>query len=305
MKVLISFIVFYVSVSLYFFSSEVAYSLSDDKQDKITSITNDNSAMEIPQELTHFEDFTALSCEEDEDKEDEEEIKTLPKKPIKMEEQLVDIDEQFKEFAIISIPDLTIKTDKSDFWQILYMIESRQGASLFRPKNRGKSCLNTSAPCGHHQLNAQALKDIGCKSRQCKKDREDYDKSLAMTKKLQAINKKRMKKFGYKDLPEYQEYLIHQQGAKGTSIILAASEGKKLLSKSIKNNMANNSPYSYKQLRKMGSKLAAKQFMKYWQKQWNKKKVMVTQHARNKSMELPELSPHDLQIALNITIPDY
>lgn len=198
---------------------------------------------------------------------------------------------------LITIPE---KINLADYWETLYSVESKQGLLLYRPSNKSKSCATAKGPCGHHQLTAQALRDIKCVKQQCKKDRENYKKSLAMSKKLDEINNKRMLKTGYKNLPEYQKYLIHQQGASGISTILAASDGKKLLSKRIKRNMANNSPYSYKSLRKMGSKLAAEQFMKYWQSKWDDEKKMLSL-TQNTSTP-PLLTEYELQVALNIKL---
>ena len=162
-----------------------------------------------------------------------------------------------------------------DFWTTLYSVESKQGKLLYRPSNKNRNCETTSAPCGHHQLSLQALKDISCVTKQCKRDREDFKKSLAMSKQLQAINDKRLKKAGYADLPEYQRYLIHQQGASGLKRIIASSKGSKLLSRNLKKNMAGNSPYSYRALRKMGSKLAAKKFLQHWEKKWQYEKFLI------------------------------
>ena len=164
---------------------------------------------------------------------------------------------------------------KPDFWTTLHSVESKQGKLLYRPSNKNRNCDTTSAPCGHHQLSLQALKDISCLTKQCKRDRENFQKSLAMSKKLQAINDKRLKKAGYSNLPEYQKYLIHQQGASGLKRIIASSKGSKLLSRNLKKNMAGNSPYSYRTLRKMGSKLAAKKFLQHWEEKWQKEKVLI------------------------------
>ncbi len=161
------------------------------------------------------------------------------------------------------------------YWKTLHSIESKQGKLLYRPRNKNKNCNNTSSPCGHHQLSVQALKDIKCKTKQCKKDRENFSKSLAMSKKLQNINERRLLKSGYKNLPEYQKYLIHQQGASGLKTILASSKGTKLLSRNLKRNMAGNSPYSYRTLRRMGSKLAAKKFLKHWESKWQSEKKLI------------------------------
>ena len=195
-----------------------------------------------------------------------------------------------------------------DYWQTVYSIESKQGKLLYRPRNKSRSCAFTTSPCGHHQLTVQALKDIGCTSIQCRKDRLNFAKSLEMSKKLLALNEKRLKKSGYTKLDDYQRYLIHQQGASGIKTILAATKGEKLLNKSIKKNMANNSPYSYKQLKRMGSKLAAKKFMLHWQQKWEKEKRLVAgissiQKALNDveidPLVIPTLSDNEIRLALN------
>jgi len=167
------------------------------------------------------------------------------------------------------------KIAKVGYWDTVHSIESKQGKLLYRPRNKSRSCTYTTSPCGHHQLTAQALKDIGCKSIQCRKDRLNYSKSLAMSKKLLAKNEKRLKKNGYENLEDYQRYLIHQQGATGIKVILGATKGEKLLNKTIKKNMANNSPYSYRQLNRMGSRLAANIFLSHWKSKWEKEKQLV------------------------------
>ena len=194
------------------------------------------------------------------------------------------------------------KAKKPNFWSTLYSVESKQGARLYRPRNRSKSCATTSAPCGHHQLSLQALRDIGCTSAQCKKDREDYAKSLAMSQKLQAINQKRLVKKGIKHtLPEYQRYLIHQQGAYGLKKIIAAAEGQTKLSKKFFKHMANNCSYSYKSLKKMGSKLAAKTFLQHWKIKWDNEKELIIV-TRQELGDLPLFTDNELQVALNLNI---
>ena len=197
------------------------------------------------------------------------------------------------------------------YWQTVYSIESKQGKLLYRPKNKSRSCAHTDSPCGHHQLTGKALRDIGCKSQQCKKDRLDYAKSLKMSKKLLALNEKRLKKNGFDNLNHYQRYLIHQQGASGIKNILAAVKGDKLLSSRIKKNMANNSPFTYKQLKRMGSKLAATKFMQHWQVKWENEKRLVagisdysgiqTVSNDNKGdpLIIPTFSDYEIQLALN------
>ena len=205
-------------------------------------------------------------------------------------------------------------TKTPDFWTTLHSIESKQGRLLYRPSNKNKNCSSTSSPCGHHQLSLQALKDISCTTRKCKSDREDYKKSLAMSKRFEAINLKRLKQAGFTNLPEYQQYLIHQQGAAGLKIILSASHGKKTLSRKLEKNMANNSPYSYKKLRKLGSKLAAKKFLHHWKQKWQDEKKLIvayqskskqstklpTSKIKDKAVDLPFFNDYQLQIALNL-----
>lgn len=202
---------------------------------------------------------------------------------------------------------------KVGYWDTVHSIESKQGKLLYRPRNKSRSCTYTTAPCGHHQLTVQALKDIGCNSIQCRKDRLNYSKSLKMSKQLLALNEKRLKKNGYQNLEDYQRYLIHQQGASGIKVILGATKGKKLLNKHIKKNMANNSPYSYRQLTRMGSRLAAKIFLSHWKSKWEKEKQLVagvslaSNHTSNQdsyqtsaeSFSLPLFNDSEIQLALN------
>jgi hypothetical protein len=194
---------------------------------------------------------------------------------------------------------------KIDYWQTVYSIESKQGKLLYRPRNKSRSCTYTTSPCGHHQLSVSALKDIGCKSLQCRKDRLNYAKSLKMSKKLLAKNEERLEKNGYTNLEDYQRYLIHQQGASGIKTIIAASNGEKLLSKRLKRNMASNSPFSYRQLKRMGSKLAAIRFLQHWENKWENEKRLIAgiQIASiDKTAEphtIPKFSDYDIKLALN------
>ena len=222
-----------------------------------------------------------------------------------------------KSFHFIEIPIAEVKIParkvdpiaefiaRVDYWDTVYSIESKQGKFLYRPRNKSRNCTWTTSPCGHHQLSVQALKDIGCKSLQCKKDRLNFAKSLKMSKKLLAKKERRLQQNGYTDLEDYQRYLIHQQGATGIKTIIAASKGKKLLSKRLKKNMAGNSPFSYRQLRKMGSKLAAKKFMQHWKNKWQSEKRLVsgidlvTKEIPHKQSSVPTFSENDLQLALN------
>jgi hypothetical protein len=165
----------------------------------------------------------------------------------------------------------TRKTQKKPYWDTVYALESSAGKRLYRPSNKSRSCKWTNTPCGHHQLSIVALKDIGCTSLKCRSARADYKKSLAMSKKLEKINAKRLKKFGFDNLPDYQKYLVHQQGSAGIKIILKALKGKKTLSKNMLKMMANNSPYSYKHLRRQGSRGAARKFLRFWKEKWKVK----------------------------------
>lgn len=204
-----------------------------------------------------------------------------------------------------------VNSKKIDYWVVVHSIESKQGRLLYRPRNKARNCTWTTGPCGHHQLTVKALKDIGCKSLQCRKDRLNYSKSLEMSKKLLALNEKRLRKNGYKNLEDYQRYLIHQQGASGIKNILAATKGKKLLSRATKRNMANNSPFSYRQLRRLGSKLAAQKFMSHWEEKWeNEKKIVIgvdiasnTTTSSSQSTDglhnVPTFSEGEIKLALN------
>lgn len=194
-----------------------------------------------------------------------------------------------------------------DYWDTVHSIESKQGKLLYRPRNKARNCSHTSGPCGHHQLTVQALKDIGCNNLQCRKDRLNYKKSLQLSKKLLALNEKRLKKHGLTNLEGHQRYLIHQQGANGIKNIIAATKGQKELSKTIKKNMANNSPFSYKQFKRMGSKNAANKFLNHWEKKWAQEQRLVlastsktTDHLI-KTRVLPSFNESDIRFALNMT----
>ena len=184
------------------------------------------------------------------------------------------------------------------YWEIVHSIESKQGEMLYRPRNKEKSCVKTSSPCGHYQISAQALEDIGCTSAQCKMDREDLKASLTMSKKLEQKNLQRLAKKGYSHLPDYQKYLIHQQGATGIALILDAQEGRYELGKKLLKNMANNSSYSYKRLKNMGSKLAAHQFLSYWGNKWSSEIDLIFAKQLKQQMAIREY----LQVASNTVI---
>ena len=174
-----------------------------------------------------------------------------------------------KEKPSIASNSKTNKESKTTYWSKLHFIESSAGKKLYRKRNKARSCKWTTTPCGHHQLSVTALKDIGCTSLKCRLARENYKKSLAMSQKLAKINAVRMQKKGYKTLPDYQRYLVHQQGAYGLGKILDAKKGKKNLSKKTLLYMANNSPFSYKTLRRAGSKGAARKFLSFWKEKWD------------------------------------
>lgn len=206
----------------------------------------------------------------------------------------------------------SIDTSGIGYWQTVHSIESKQGKLLFRPRNKSRNCDWTTAPCGHHQLTARALTDIGCKSLQCRKDRLNYRKSLAMSKRLLALNEKRLSKNGYNNLKGYQKYLIHQQGATGIKIILAAQQGKGLLSNSIKKNIANNSPLPYQSLKKWGSKDIANMFLDHWKYKWDREKELIAKSHSTKNIALntptnsyqidvPKFDMSELTLALNYT----
>ncbi len=222
--------------------------------------------------------------------------------------QEIDIESEISYAQRITVPENNIPTHiEPDYWTTLHSIESKQGKLLYRPSNHRKNCKTTASPCGHHQLSLQALKDISCSSNICMNDRENFTKSLAMSKQLQTINTRRLVKAGYTDLPDYQKYLIHQQGAAGLKVILSVSQGNKVLSQQIQNNMARNSPFSYKKLKILGSKLAATKFLQHWEKKWqNEKSLVITSNTPNKQtediVELPLFNAYELQIALNLKI---
>ena len=189
---------------------------------------------------------------------------------------------------------IVLKTPK--YWEVVHSIESKQGKRLYRPKNKEKSCENTSAPCGHYQISAQALKDIGCNTDQCKTSRENLKLSLTMSKSLEKLNLGRLAEKGYSHLPDYQKYLIHQQGAAGIRKILDAQDGRHECSKRLIKNMANNSSFSYKTLKNYGSRLAAKKFLKYWENKWKAEIDLIFAQQYKEQMEMR----NSLQVASNL-----
>ena len=150
----------------------------------------------------------------------------------------------------------------SNYWDILTEIESKSGKLLYRPQQvKSKSCLWVKNPCGWRQVGYKALVDIGEWTKQGTLDREDKEKSLAQAIKYR---KHISKQCSYKQ--DYLQYLCHNQGATGIALILKANRVKKYnLPKRIIKNMANNSPFSKRTLRKTGG---AKKFLGYWRKKW-------------------------------------
>lgn len=291
MKILKVFIILFILVIMFYLLPETSFRSSIIKPLAIPQIeTSDYNNKEIKYAFKPvFKSFIT-------EKKPDNPMQLIDNKYLKLEMSTINISSIKKTFINSSQQEII----QPDYWQTLYSVESKQGLLLFRPRNKSRNCATTLGPCGHHQLTVQALNDIGCKSHQCRKNRLSFTASLTMSKKLQKINNKRMVRKGYKNLPEYQEYLIHQQGATGIGIILAASKGKKLLSRNIKTNMANNSPYSYRQLKRMGSKLAANKFMEYWQTKWAAEKSLILN--TKKTDTLPQFTESELQLALNIKI---
>ncbi|MEE9326233.1 MAG: hypothetical protein V3U71_02980 [Cocleimonas sp.] len=251
--------------------------------------------------LTHAEDFESSSMPLSSTHlaiRTENSVKSLIEKTASISSIDIDMDEaiQIESFKFEIINSLAFITNPSDYWDIVYAIESNQGKLLFRKRNKSKNCTWTTAPCGHHQLTVRALKDIGCNKLHCRKDRLNFSKSLKMSKQLLALNEKRLEKHGHKNLQDYQKYLIHQQGASGLNIILGASNGKKKLPKAIKKNMANNSPFTYKSLRTMGDKRAANKFMKHWQDKWLSHRVEIAKN--DDIVSIPVFDESEIQLAL-------
>jgi len=202
---------------------------------------------------------------------------------------------------ILDVPETIENKDRivlqtPSYWDIVHSIESKQGKRLYRPRNEEKSCENTNAPCGHFQISAQALKDIGCNTNQCKIDRKNLKQSLSMSKALEKINLGRLANKGYSHLPDFQKYLIHQQGASGIQMILDANAGKATLDKRSIKNMANNSSFSYKSLKNYGSQIAANKFLNYWERKWEAEIELIFANQYKEQLAIREY----LQIASNI-----
>ena len=151
----------------------------------------------------------------------------------------------------------------SNYWTAVEDIESKNGKLLYRPGDTSCAKPNKRA-CGHHQLTFKALKDIGCTTPQCFLDRENYQKSLAMSKQF----KRKQATYGCAFNEPHKKYLSHQQGCRGIKTILKAQAGKSRIPRDILKNMANNSMYSYRQLKQLGHKKAAKAFLYEWRSRW-------------------------------------
>ena len=161
-------------------------------------------------------------------------------------------------------------TPKADYWATLLNIESNGGALRYRPSNKKKHCLGVKAACGFHQLTKQALIDIGCTSSQCEVGRDNYQTSQRMASKYDArLTQLRCTYTGWR------RYVCWNQGAVGARLEFSASKGKATLSKSLLRNMANNSKYSYRTLKKWGSKKAAKKFLAYRRALWMRKLIKL------------------------------
>lgn len=210
---------------------------------------------------------------------------------------ILDLPEKHESFVSPPNKDrIVLKTPK--YWEIVHSIESKQGKKMYRPKNKDRSCKNTNAPCGHYQISAQALVDIGCTTDQCKMDRENLKHSLTMSQTLEKINLGRLANKGYSHLPDYQKYLIHQQGATGIRNILEAQAGRHNFTKRSIKNMANNSSLSYKTLKNSGSQLAANKFLNYWENKWEAEIELIFAAQYKQQMAIRE----HLLIASNMTL---
>lgn len=164
-----------------------------------------------------------------------------------------------------------VKTEVTEaWWATLLNIESGGGKNRYRPKNKNKNCKTTSAACGHHQLTKIALKDINCKPiTKCMANRDNYQLSQQMAN--QYNNK--LTKYGA-TVGGWKRYVWWNQGP-SAKIIFNASKGKAKLNKVIRENMANNSPYSIKQYKSWGSTKGAKKFLAYRKKAWERKVIKL------------------------------
>jgi hypothetical protein len=152
--------------------------------------------------------------------------------------------------------------DDSIFWDKMHQIESLGG--MLKYQGDDKDCKTTRRYCGHFQIGYEALKDINCTSAQCKADRDDYDKSLAMAKQ---ILKKKLARFEVAE--NWLKYTLYQQGANGLKEVHRAAKGQVKLSKAALKRLARNSMYTVRELKMLGSKKAAKSYLNEWKKRWD------------------------------------
>ena len=160
----------------------------------------------------------------------------------------------------------------TDWWMTLINIESAGGQNTYRPQNTSGTCANRVEACGVHQLTKIALQDLDmCKTRisQCMKDRDDFQQSQVMANAYAYLLIHR-----YKCNPKqgHLKYVCWNQGPSAVKIFSAVTKGTKLGDAVLK-NMANNSAYSFNQLKNWGSKKAATKFLEYRRIIWNRKKV--------------------------------
>lgn len=171
-------------------------------------------------------------------------------------------------------PYIKVGASNNGFWSQLHEIESKRGKLKYQyDKKLGykpTDCKITRTYCGHHQIGYQALKDIDCTSKQCLANRDDYDKSLAMAKKILAKKLKR-----YPVAENWQKYTLYQQGANGLKTAVQASNGKRKLSHKNLRAMARNSMFTYKELKNMSSKKAAKAFLHEWRSRWEEARQRI------------------------------
>ena len=168
---------------------------------------------------------------------------------------------------------IKVKTSEQ-YWATLLNIESGGGKNRYRPKNKSYNCKTTKGACGHHQLTEIALADIKmCKGKlsQCKANRDNYQTSQIMAN---AYDKKLTVSYGCHFNGGWVRYVCWQQGPSAMKIF-KASQGKTKLSNGILRNIANNSPYSYKKLKRWGSEKSAIKFLNYLALKWDKKRIKL------------------------------
>ena len=186
-------------------------------------------------------------------------------RPINLEPQNIVVSYQVQEVVIKD-------SHAPNYWAIVHEIESKSGANLIRKVDRAKgttNCRYSSSPIGHFQLSKDALKDIGQWNKSGRAKRCNYSASLEQAKAYKVITDG----YGCSHLKGYQSYLIHQEGCSGIKKIIKAKNVRKYkLPKQIIRNMANNSPYSIKTLRKTGG---AKKFLKYWERKWDETRASL------------------------------